>query len=209
MSNIIPVIYGNKLVDAQGGGETSFKQIYEVTNGGLTASANAVDAEHGAGVIGTGVAPATYRYTQPNGDIVTEIQIDLTGLACKGDAANDVIGLAAGGAAYIGRYVTATCGVVYRVEVLCLETPGEGTATITTDIDIAGNSSAVLAYDGAAGAAECNLGGLAAGNSYVIDAPALTANDYLYLVEGDTAASTGVYDAGQLIVRLYGHSILS
>jgi hypothetical protein len=209
MSNIIPTLYGDKLVDTQGGGETTFKQIYEVTNGGLTASGNAVTAEHGAGVIGTGTAPATYRYTQPNGDIVTEIQLDLTGRACKGDAANDVIGLAAGGAAYIGRYVVATCGVVYRVEVLCLETPGEGTATITTDIDIAGNTSAVLAYDGAAGAAECNLGGLVAGNSYVVDAPALTANDYLYLVEGDTAASTGVYDAGQIIVRLYGHSVLS
>lgn len=165
-------------------------------------------AEHGAGAIGTAVAPKTYRWTE-NGHIITEIHVDLTGLACKGDAANDVIGLAAGGAAYIGRYVTATCGVVYRAEVLCLETPGEGTATITTDIDIAGNSSAALAYDGAAGAAELNLGGVAAGGSYIVDAPALTANDYLYLVEGDTAATTGVYDAGMLIVRLLGHAVLS
>jgi hypothetical protein len=178
-------------------------------DGSITAIGSAVDAEHGAGVIGTGTAPTTYRYNAANGDIVTEIQLDLTGLACKGDAANDVIGLSGGGAAYIGRYVTSTCGVVYRVEVLCLETPGQGTATITTDIDIAGNSSGTLEYDGAAGAAECNLGGVAAGNSYVVDAPGLTANDYLYLVEGDTAATTGVYNAGQLIVRLYGHAALS
>lgn len=167
-----------------------------------------LDAEHGAGAIGTAFAPRTYRWTE-NGHIITEIHVDLTGLACKGDSANDVIGLAAGGAAYIGRYVTSTCGVVYRVEVACLETPGEGTATITTDIDIAGNSSGVLAYDGAAGAAECDLGGLAGGNSYVVDAPALTADDYLYLVEGDTAATTGVYDAGQLVIRLYGHAVLA
>jgi len=200
---------GRVLMDTENNVSTTFKKVYDVTEGNLAGSENVLTAEHGAGVIGTGTAPATYRYTAPNGDIITEIQLDLTGLACKGDAANDVIGLAAGGAAYIGRYVTATCGVVYRVEVLCLETPGEGTATITTDIDIAGNSSAILAYDGAAGAAECNLGGLAVGNSYVIDAPGLTANDYLYLVEGDTAATTGVYDAGQLIVRLYGHAVLA
>jgi len=166
-------------------------------------------AEHGAGAIGTAFAPRTYRGYMLNGDIVTSIHVDLTGLACKGTAANDVIGLAAGGAAYIGRYVVATCGVIYRVEAICLETPGEGTATITTDIDIAANASGTLEYDGAAGAAECNLGGIAAGCSYVVDAPALTANDYIYLVEGDTTADTGVYNAGQLIINLYGHPVLS
>lgn len=203
------MIKGRVLHDTENNVSTTFKKVYDVTEGALTSSGNVLTAEHGAGVIGTGVAPATYRYTMGNGDIITEIQIDLTGLGCVGTAAEDVIGLAAGGVAYIGRYVTATCGIVYRAEVICLETPGEGTATITTDIDIAGNSSALLEYDGAAGTAELNLGGLVAGNSYVVDAPALTADDYLYLVEGDTAATTGVYDAGQLVVRLYGHSILS
>ena len=114
-----------------------------------------------------------------------------------------------GGAAYIGRYVTATCGIWYRAEVMCIETPGEGTATITTDIDIAFNTSAVLTYDGAAGAAELNLGGVAAGNLYSDDTLALTANDYIYLVEGDTAATTGVYNAGQLIIRFYGHALIT
>jgi len=200
---------GSVLFDTENDVSTTFKKIYDVTEGAMTSSANVLTAEHGAGAIGTGIAPATYRYALGNGDIVTEIQIDLTGLACKGTATNDVIGLATGGAAYIGRYVTATCGIVYRAEVLCLETPGEGTATITSDIDIAGNSADDLEYDGAAGAAELNLGGLAAGNSYVVDEPGLTANDYLYLVEGDSAASTGVYDAGQIIIRLYGHALLS
>ena len=162
----------------------------------------------GAGAIGTAFTPRKYQWTE-NGHIITEHHVDLTGLACKGDAANDVIGLAAGGAAYLDRYVTSTHGVVYKVEAICLETPGEGTATITADIDIAFNSSAALAYDGAAGAAECNLGGVAAGGVYVVTAPALTANDYMYLVEGDTAATTGVYDAGMLIIRLYGHAVLA
>lgn len=165
-------------------------------------------AEHGAGAIGTTFAPRTYRFTE-RGHIITEIHVDLDGLACKGDAANDVIGLAAGGAAYIGRYVTATYGIVYRGEVICLETPTEETATITTDIDIAFNASGALVYDGAAGAAEMNLGGLAAGNVYVVESMALTANDYIYLVEGDAAAATGEYSGGQIILRLYGHALIT
>jgi len=174
----------------------------------LDHSANLQSAEHGAGAIGTAVAPKTYRWTS-NGHIITEIHVDLTGLGCKGDAANDVIGLAAGGVAYIGRYVTATNGIVYKGTVACLETPGQGTATITTDIDIAFNSSALLEYDGAAGAAEMNLGGLAAGSIYEVTDMNLTANDYIYLVEGDTAATTGVYNAGMIIVTLYGHALLA
>lgn len=165
-------------------------------------------SEHGPGAIGTEFAPRTYRWKE-NDHIVTEIQLDLTGLGVVGTAANDVIGLVTDApAAYIGRYVVATCGVVYRVEVECLETPA-GSATITTDIDIAANTSGALGYDDGAGAAECNLGGLAVGCSYIVDAPGLTADDYLYLVEGDTAASTGEYNAGQLIVRLFGHAALS
>lgn len=171
--------------------------------------AKKVAAEHGAGAIGTGVAPATYRWKQDDGTIITEIKVDLTGLACKGDAAKDAIGLAAGGAAYIGRYVTATCGIVYRVEMSCLELPGEGTATITTDIDLGAEDVGTTAYDGAVDDVVIDTGGIVAGATYVDDAPALTANDYLYLVEGDTTAATGVYNAGQIVVRLYGHPLLS
>jgi|GEM_PF-1324515 len=167
---------------------------------------DAVTAEHGAGAVGTGVAPATYRYTR-DGVIITDIEIDLDGLKCKGDAAKDAIGLT--GAAYIGRYVTATCGIVFRVELICLEAPGEGTATITADIDLGADDEATIAYDGAVDDVVINTGGIAAGCTYVDDVPALTANDYLYLVEGDTTAATGIYNAGQIIVRLYGHALLA
>ena len=174
----------------------------------LDHSANLQSAEHGAGAIGTAIAPKTYRWTQ-NGTIVTEIQVDLTGLAAKGDAAKDAIGLAAGGAAYIGRYVVATCGIVYRIEVACLELPGEGTATITTDIDIGAEDTATTAYDGAVDDIIINTGGLVAGQVVVNETPALTANDYIYLIEGDTAASTGVYNAGMYIFRMFGHALLA
>lgn len=182
----------------------------DLTVAGVTTFTDTVvTAEHGAGAIGTSVVPATSRRTV-NGTIITEIKIDLTGLACKGDAAKDAIGLAAGGkAAYIGRYVVATYGVVYRVEMICLEAPGEGTATITADIDLGAEDHGNIVYDGPVDDVVINTGGLAAGKVFINNVPALTANDYLYLVEGDTAATTGVYNAGQIIVRLYGHPVLT
>jgi len=166
-------------------------------------------AEHGAGAIGTGLVPKTYRGYTVNGDILTSIQIDLTGLACVGTVAEDVIGLAAGGVAHIGKYVTSTYGIVYRSEFIWLEAPGQGTATITSDINITMDDDA-LEYDGAAdGGIIHNTGGVAAGNMFVNNIPALTADDFIYIVEGDTAGTTGVYNAGQFILNLYGHPVLT
>ena len=160
----------------------------------------------GAGAVSTAGAPI-FTKTRDNGSIVTKILVNLDGLACQGDAANDVIGLAAGGHGYIGRYVTDDMGILYKAEVACLEVPGQQTATITTDIDVAFNSSGTLEYNGAAGTAEINTGGFGhAGALYVggfVSAPA--ANDYIYLVEGDTAATTGEYSTGKLMITLYGH----
>ena len=162
----------------------------------------------GAGAVG-GFAPRTYQYTQ-NGLIVTEIHVDLDGLACKGDAADDVIGLAAGGAAYLGQYTEALNGICVKAELEVIATPTEETATITTDINVTMNSSALLEYDGAASNSYLfNTGGLTAGHTIQNLTPALTDLDYIYLTEGDTAASTGEYSGGQFIIRLYGQSVLS
>ena len=165
---------------------------------------------YGVGAIGTGAigAPELYRFTE-NGIICTTIKVDITGLANVGTAANDVIGLAAGGAAYIYRNVVADNGILFRAEVACIELPGQGTATITTDIDFAFNSSATLAYDGAAGAGEINMGTSVAGTTVVDNALSLTADDYMYITEADTAGTTGVYNAGQYVIRLYGHALLT
>ena len=166
-------------------------------------------ATWGAGAIGTGPGNKVYRQTDKNtGLIKTVLQIDLTGLAVKGDAAHDVIGLAAGGAAYIYRNVVADNGVIFKYEVTCIELPTEGTATITTDIDLTWNSNGARAYDYGLGAETHNLGTLVAGETFTsADDTNLTANDYLYLVEGDTAASTGVYNGGQYVFTFYGYPV--
>lgn len=163
---------------------------------------------YGAGAISTEVAP-TYAQHVVGEDIITTIKVDLTALGCQGDAANDVIGLPAGGAAYIGKYIAADMGaVIYKAEVDVLEVPGEGTATITTDIDVAFNASATKIYDNPnGGAGEANFGGL--GNLGTASANLTshpTNNDYIYLVEGDAGATTGVYNAGKLVIKLYGRA---
>lgn len=169
----------------------------------------ALSAQYGAGALATSDlgGPATYRWIE-NGTIVTQILVDITGLGCKGDAAKDAIGLAAGGAAYIGRYTTADYGIVYRVEMACIELPGQETATITADIDLGAEDAADTAYDGAVDDVVINTASLVAGQIASTDVPALTANDYFYLVEGDTAATTGEYNAGQYIITFYGHALL-
>jgi hypothetical protein len=168
-----------------------------------TLTTPAETAEHGAGAIGTGVAPSTYRY-KVNGTIITEIKVDLQGLASVATA-NDAIGLSAGGNAYIGRNVVATNGIIYKIEQICLETPAGG----DNDVNIVANSSGTIAYDGAAGTAYGVNGGDAAAGQVVQNlVQGLTANHYFYLTAG-TGDTADAYTAGQFLFRLYGHPVLT
>lgn len=168
-------------------------------------------AEHGAGAIGTGTqtAPETRRWVE-HGVIVTQTKFDITGFGVLGTAADEVIALVAGGVGYIGRNVVANNGVIFRAELACIEVPGEGTATITQDIDIATAASGTLEKDGAGTTARLiNTAALVAGEVAVNNAPALTEGHYFYVVSADTVATTGVYDAGQFILTTYGHPLLT
>jgi len=166
-----------------------------------------LSAQHGAGFIGTGVAPSAHRYIR-NGTIITEHHIDITGLGCKGDAQGDAIGLAAGGAAYFGQYDAAIYGICHRIEMICLETPGEGTATITDDIDLMMEDDDDVEYDGPVDDTVLAAGGSwTAGMMKIDNEPGLTDKDYFYLGEGDAGATTGVYNAGQFLIRVFGHPL--
>ena len=172
----------------------------------------AATAEHGAGAIGTSSfgAPETRRWTQ-NGIITTQIKVDITGLAVTGTAQGGAIGLDGIDGAYIGRYVLATYGNVYKIEMICLETPTEETATFEQDIDLCYTTAA----DVKAGE-DVDVDIIAAGRDWAVGETvqtilpgALTANDYLYLAAGDTAGDTGEYGAGQFIINFYGHAALA
>ena len=162
----------------------------------------------GAGAIGTGPGNKAYRSTDPiSGIITTEVHIDLTGLKAKGGDAGDVIGVGTV-PAYIYQNDVANNGIIFKHEIICTELPAAGSGTITTDINVAWNSSGTIDYDEAGGTgSEINTGGLVAGQLVEDNTAAITANHYAYLTEGDTAASDGVYNAGQLIYRMYGYKV--
>ncbi len=167
----------------------------------------ALSAEHGAGAIGTGTqtAPQTRRWTE-NGVIVTQIKFDVTGLQSM-NTANDIIGLVSGAPdAYIGRYVVATDGVVFKTTLACLETPVGG----DNDINIVANSSSTLGYNDAGGTSNVvtDIGNSAIGESYENLTPGLTPNDYIYLGAG-TGDLDVEYSAGMYVLTLYGHAVLA
>lgn len=166
----------------------------------------AVTAEHGAGAIGTGTAPTTQRYTR-DGTIITEILIDLTGLDSSG-VENDVIGLAdpGTGAAYLGRNVVATNGIIYKVEMTCLEVPTAGDA----DILLVQGSAADEKFDDTVANTATICDGTSdwvLGETIVNNAPAITANYYYYLTQG--ATDNAAYTAGQYMIRFYGHAAIA
>ena len=194
-------------------GSTSEYVLFDVGNSRLDIVCNTrvtdptVAAEHGIGAIGTSsyLAPKTSRRTE-NGTIITEIKIDMTGLTSK-NTANDIIGLTGGSKpAYIGRNVVATNGIIYRIEFICLETPTGG----DNDINLVSGSADDDEYDDAVtgAAVEINGGDQVGGMVTVNNVPAVTTNYYFYLTAGlgDVAAA---YTAGQFIVRLYGHSVMT
>lgn len=167
-------------------------------------AAEVATAEHAAGAIGTGVAPSTTRWTE-NGTIITETKIDLTGLASVATA-NDVIGLAAGTpAAYIGKNDVAKNGIIYKAELICLETPTGG----DNDVNVVANSSATLKVGDAGGTAYGVDGGDGVAGQVVADlVQGLTANHYFYLTAG-AGDVADTYTAGQYIFRTYGHALLA
>lgn len=190
------------LLTVQSGGAITMNSGSTFTNNAATVS-TVQASEHGAGAIGTGAAPQTFRWTD-RGIIITQTLIDIQGLASVATA-NDVIGLAAGGAAYIGRNVVATNGVIFKVEFACIETPTTG----DNDVNVVANSSAVLAYDSAGGTTYLsNSGDLLAGQTIENLLPALTANDYYYLTAG-TGDTAGTYAAGQYVLTTYGRALLA
>lgn len=165
--------------------------------------------ESGAGLLGTSSfgAPRTYRRSE-NGIIVTTIKFDLTGLTDLGGTNNDIISLSGGGEAYLGQYVIAKYGVVFKTYMVCIEAATSG-GTITQDIDIQIIATPDLEYgEDAGGSFVINGATMVLGQGVVNVQPALTANHYMYIAAADTAGSAGTYTAGQYILRLYGHAPL-
>ena len=199
----------NGPVRSENGFETISKNA---TTGTITITSGnkmATEALGGAGIEGTAETYITQveRFksdTTTNVNLVkTTIMIDLTGLASSG--ANDIIGKAGSGVAYIGRVTTANTGVVFGVTMECFETPAGG----DPDIDLYSATEATGVEDSAIGdltetiiinGGDASVGTRTAGGTIVAD-------QYLYLVSGD--ATNADYTAGRLVITILGYDVAS
>ena len=148
-----------------------------------------------ADTVKTEMANSTWFYTR--------IFMDITGLNCGGTAA-DIIGVNSTANCHIGQYTTAVMGTLYAGAITCLEAPTTG----DPDID-------VYSADEATGTEDAAISGLT-NSTQLVNTGDLTlpstdtftampaADQYLYLVCG--TATAGTYDAGQILLELWGRS---
>jgi|TARA_R100000084_G_scaffold104816_1_gene61748 hypothetical protein len=180
--------------------------ITETPVGGITGRQNtALAASHGAGAVSTESSPQYYKARQGR-DIITTVAVDLTGLANKNDV-GDVIGLDTGGSAYIFKYVPAETGIIYKIEMTCLELP-TASSNVGLDIDLFSSSNATRAYDYDISSATQVIdagGDMVLGDTLQNLADHGAANDYYYLVTGNTHTGDSTYTAGKLMIKFYGH----
>ena len=162
---------------------------------------------------GPGIVDAVVysKVSRDGAEIITEIVVDLgtSKAAIKSkNTDGDVIGVDGGGAAYLTQLTEAVNGVVTDAEIICTEAPTTG----EIDLNVAYNASATLAFDSAGGSdLLVDLGadlvkGLNKVGAGVNDNSA--ENDYVYLAVGTSSSPTaGTYDAGKLIIRIYGYAV--
>ena len=165
----------------------------------------------GAGMVSTlnGLRPVINIVTL-NNVVTTTIQIALKGLKSKNDV-DDVIGLAAGGAARLCKITSAEMGQIFKISMSCTELP-TASSNVGLDIDLRSSASLVRSYD-------FDLSGgtslIAAGGDWALGktieqlVTVPTANHALYLTTGGTHTGDSVYTAGQLVIVLYGHKLLT
>ncbi len=153
-----------------------------------------------------GAAGVTMYIEKRNGEIITTILVDIEGLVVSGTV-RDVIGENDTAAAYITQITTAVNGIVYKVEMGCIEVPAGSNTTL--DIDLARHDSSRAEDQTASSNTIIAPGGNWAANTWRTSTAGATlnlVNDYLYLANGSGANSGGTYTAGKFIIKLYGAS---
>ena len=168
------------------------------TSAGLTVNVGAMSAS-------TVMAATLGAYnvsTVRTGNIIkTTMYIDLTG-AKSTTTDNDIIGDT--GACHIGQVTTAVNGVIFAGQVGCAEVPTTG----ADDINLAAASVATGAYDADVTGLTNAQAIMTAGGAHAIGTVKPftvlpTADYYLYLSCGE-AGTVGTYDAGILIIEMWG-----
>tara|TARA_R100001082_G_scaffold109195_1_gene85861 strand:+ start:2112 stop:3023 length:912 start_codon:yes stop_codon:yes gene_type:complete len=172
-------------------------------------SGTTLSTSYGAGMVSTALVPQ-YSRVKVGDSILTTVKVDLTGLGSANDA-DDVIGLAAGGAAYFAKYVTAEMGILYKIDMICLELPASGSNNLD-DLNLVSNSNATRAYndDGSGYTQLLNAGQWTAGElQSVASATVAAANDYFYITAGATHSGANTWTGGVFLFKFWGSALES
>ena len=176
---------------------------------------------------GNGSVPRASNVGEFNSEIITTLFVDLADgsntIACPGTQYG-AIGIASSTEpAYLTQLTTATNGIIYKGEVICVEAPtgtgttgqinlvantvgtidpGEDTTAGTADVIMDMNNSFTIAEMREFNSSTLNnantenpQGAIAAGGIQ---------NYYLYLSPNSSSQAGGNYSAGKLLIRLYG-----
>jgi hypothetical protein len=208
---------GNITLDADGGTVTfsdGGSSLGTITSSGITTAGllGAAGVAAGGGVSGAG-SLSTY-VAKINGEFVTTILVDIAGLIDSGYNAK-VIGDSDEAAAYLTQLTSAANGLIYKIEMSCIEAPTTGNA----DINLYANPSSL-----AEGASVTSGGALLldsnaswslgrrivspASGSALTNAVTSAASQYIYLAQGTMGGSSdATYGAGKFIIKFYGTAI--
>ena len=155
-------------------------------------------------------APVT-RVSNIAGDIVTTIQLDLENLSGSSDAGlcigNAEAAIAGSSPAFLYEHSNTTNGILYKIDISCLELPAGGAAN--KDFDIEGATTGLFEHgdnpdDDPYTAYE--MGGNIALQQTITDSTVNSSDgDFFYLTAGAAGAATAAkFTAGKLVIRFYG-----
>lgn len=192
-----------KIVPGGAGSTTEVEIIDASSTQTLTNKTVGVALTPGAGVDTAESYEASV--VREGGIVKTTIVVDLSTLV--GSATDlDIIGESAAASCHFGQITTAVNGTLIAGRVTCLEVPAGGADDIdfysstvgtgTQDViitDAALGTETALVTSGAAWASGTTKG--------MTSLP--TANDYLYIVNGEAAAG-GTFTAGKFLIEFYG-----
>ena len=175
-----------------------------VTVAGASSIATTAQMTAGTGITtGTGTLYKASVVTIGN-IIYTDILVDVSGLSSE--AAGDIIGKASTANSHIGQITAAVNGTIFGGSVTCLEVPANG----DPDIDLYYADEAT-GTEGAAVSGLSNQVQVTNNGDHTVGrvTPFLNtvfpaADKYLYLVDG--GGTNAVYNAGRLLIRMYGYA---
>jgi hypothetical protein len=148
------------------------------------------------------------------GNIVSTFIIDLDRLIAPYASVDLVIGdgptngsVASG---YLGRLSNSVNGYIYKIIMICAQTPDSADDSAILDIDLVADTADTATGVAANDVRLIDMGGAdwAAGTVKIVDVTANLDDYYLYLVRGDTTptgdASGTAYTAGKFAIKFYG-----